>query len=84
MVKLGDGRKIHGNIMAINAESFLLLPDHQQNALLIPYNDTWQLQPNLSRGTKALIWVVLGLGVLFVILGATGQLHCNNNCGWGG
>jgi ribosome maturation factor RimP len=68
MVKLGDGRKVHGLIKAINADHFTLQPDHQQTLLQIAYNDTWQVEPNLSRTSKIFIWAGVAVAILAVVL----------------
>ena len=70
MVKLGGGRKVHGNIETINAAHFTLLPDQQATALPIAYGDIWQVEPNLSRtgwiivaAAMAAVAVIVGLAI---------------------
>jgi hypothetical protein len=65
MAKNGRGIEVHGNIQEINADYFTVLPDHQRVSLQISYDDTWQVEPNLSRTAKILIWI--GVAVAIVV-----------------
>jgi small nuclear ribonucleoprotein (snRNP)-like protein len=59
VVKTAAGKEYHGNIQAIKAESFSMLPDHQTMPLQIAYNEAAQLGPNLSTAAKVLIVVAV-------------------------
>jgi ribosome maturation factor RimP len=72
MVKTTAGQEYHGNIQAINAESFTILPDHQTMPLQIEYNEAAQLGPNLSTGAKVLIVVAVVCGAIIIAWAAAG------------
>lgn len=69
MVKTTAGKKYHGNIQAIGAESFTMLPDRQTESVQITYNETLQTGPNLSKGAKIAIIVLAAVVVVAIIVG---------------
>ena len=68
MVKTSEAKEYHGNIVAIAADSFTMLPDHQAAPVQIAYNQTLQMGPNMSKGTKITIIVLVGVAVLVTVL----------------
>ncbi|MGD1102086.1 MAG: hypothetical protein ABSA59_08460 [Terriglobia bacterium] len=66
MVKTSEAKEYHGNIVAIAAESFSVLPDHTAAPIPIPYNNVQQMGPNLSR--NALIAILVGAAAATAIL----------------
>jgi ribosome maturation factor RimP len=68
MVKTSEAKEYHGNIVAIAAESFTVLPDHTAAPVQIAYNNVQQMGPNMSKGAKIAIIVVVGIvaaGLIF-------------------
>jgi ribosome maturation factor RimP len=68
MVKTSEAREYHGNIVAIAAESFTVLPDHTATPVQIAYNSVQQMGPNMSKGTKIALIVLAGVAVAVVIV----------------
>ncbi len=64
MVKTTGAKEYHGNIQAIGADRFTLLPDQQNTAVEITYRDVWQVEKNMSTATI----VVLAVGITIVVL----------------
>ena len=58
MVKTSEAKEYHGNIVAIEAESFTVLPDHTAAPVQIAYNNVQQMGPNMSK------WGWIGIGML--------------------
>jgi hypothetical protein len=67
MVKTTAGEEYHGNILTIGNDSFKILPDHQSSSVEIPNDETLQLGPNLSTGSKVLIGVLVACAVLITV-----------------
>lgn len=70
-VKTTAGKEYHGNIQAIDSDTFTMLPDHQASPVQISFTDVQYVEQNLSKGA----WMAIALGlvgfiVLAVILGA--------------
>jgi ribosome maturation factor RimP len=70
MVKTSEAKEYHGNILAIAAESFTVLPDHQATPVQIAYNQTLQMGPNMSKGEKITIIVLVGVAIVVAVLAA--------------
>ena len=70
MLKTAEAKEYHGNIVAIAAESFTVLPDHQAAPVQIAYNQTLQMGPNMSKGTKITIIVLVGVAIVVTVLAA--------------
>ncbi len=70
VVKTTEGKEYHGNIRAIDLESFAVQPDHQAAAVQIAYSEVIQLGPNLSKTAWILIGVGVGVVVTLIIIGA--------------
>jgi ribosome maturation factor RimP len=68
MLKTAEAKEYHGNIVAIEAESFTVLPDHTTVPVEIAYSQTLRMGPNLSKGAKIAIVVVVGLVIAAVIV----------------
>jgi ribosome maturation factor RimP len=66
MVKTMAGDEYHGNILVIRAENFTMLADHETAPVQIAYDETLRTGPNLSKGAKIAIVVVMAIviGVL--------------------
>jgi hypothetical protein len=71
MVKTSEAKEYHGNIVAIEAESFTVLPDHTAAPVQIAYNSVQQMGPNMSKGAKIAIIVVVGIVAAGLIFSAT-------------
>ena len=70
MVKTSEAREYHGNIVAIAADSFTVLPDHTTAPVQLAFNSVQQMGPNMSKGNK-ITWIVLaGVVVTIVIYAA--------------
>jgi ribosome maturation factor RimP len=69
MVKTAEGTEYHGNILSVGTEQFTMLPDHQAVPVEIAYSQTLRMGPNLSKGAKIAIVVVVGLAIAAVIVG---------------
>jgi ribosome maturation factor RimP len=67
-VKTTAGKEYHGNILSVGTEQFTILPDHQAVPVEIAYSQTLQMGPNLSKGAKIAIVVVVGLVIAAVII----------------
>jgi ribosome maturation factor RimP len=65
MVKTSEAKECHGNIVAIAAESFTVLPDHTAAPVQIAYNNVQQMGPNMSKG----YWIgfAVAVGILVTI-----------------
>jgi small nuclear ribonucleoprotein (snRNP)-like protein len=67
VVKTTEGMEYHGNIVAIGAESFTVLPDHTAAPVQIAYNNVQQMGPNMSTGKKVVIAVLVVIALVVVI-----------------
>lgn len=67
MVKTAAGKEYHGNILAIGAESFTILPHHQAAAVQVAYGEILQTGPNLSKGAKIAIGVGVAVAILIIV-----------------
>jgi len=67
MVKTSEAKEYHGNIVAIAAESFSVLPDHTAAPVQIAYSNVRQMGPNLSKGAKIAIIIVVGAAVWAIV-----------------
>jgi len=68
MVKTSEVKEYHGNIVALGAESFTMLPDHQAAPVQIAYGRTYQLGPNMSKGEKIAIIVLAGVAIAVTVI----------------
>jgi len=67
MVKTSEAKEYHGNIVAIEAESFTVLPDHTAAPVQIAYNNVQQMGPNMSRGSWIALGVLVGVAVVVIV-----------------
>jgi hypothetical protein len=67
-VKTAAGREYHKNVQAIESDLFTLLPDHQTASVQIAYSEIANLGPNMSRGSKITLAVVVVAAVLVLAL----------------
>ena len=67
MVKTSEAKEYHGNIVAIAAESFSVLPDHTAAPVQVAYNNVQQMGPNMSTGKKVVIAVLVVIALVVVI-----------------
>lgn len=68
MVKTSEAKEYHGNIVAIEAESFSVLPDHTAAPIQIAYNSVQQMGPNMSRGSWIALGVLVGVAVAITVV----------------
>lgn len=68
MVKTSEAKEYHGNIVAIAAEGFTVLPDHAAAPVQVAYNNVQQMGPNMSKGTKITIIVLVGVAIVVTVL----------------
>ena len=68
MVKTSEAKECHGNIVAIAPEAFTVLPDHTAAPVQIAYNNVQQMGPNMSKGTKITLIVLVGVAVVITVL----------------
>ena len=68
VAKTTAAQEYHGNIQAIERDSFTLLPDHQTTAVQVQFNEVSELGPNLSKGAKIAIAVGVLVTVVVVVL----------------
>ncbi|MGO8737243.1 MAG: hypothetical protein ACLQVM_31135 [Terriglobia bacterium] len=68
MVKTSEAKEYHGNIVAIAAESFAVLPDHTAVPVQIAYNNVQQMGPNMSRGSWIALGVLVGVAVAITVV----------------
>jgi len=66
-VKTAEGKEYHGNIVAISAESFTVLPDHTAAPIQTAYNNVQQMGPNMSRTSWIVIAVLVGVAVVVTV-----------------
>jgi ribosome maturation factor RimP len=71
MVKTTAGQEYHGNIKAIETDSFTMLPDHTTTPVQIAYDEIRQTGPNLSKGAKIGIVVLVAVVIIAVAIIAT-------------
>lgn len=57
VVKTSEAKEYHGNIVAIAADGFTVLPDHTTAPVQVAYNNVQQMGPNLSKGAKIAIFI---------------------------
>ena len=67
-VKTAAGKEYHGSILSVGTEQFTMLPDHQAAPVEIAYSQTLRMGPNLSKGAKIAIVVIVGLAIVAVIV----------------
>ena len=67
MVKTSETKEYHGNIVAIAANGFTMLPDHTAGPVQVAYNNVQQMGPNMSKGSKIALIVLAGVGVAVII-----------------
>jgi ribosome maturation factor RimP len=68
VVKSMAAQEYHGNIQAIERDSFTLLPDHQTTPVQMQFNEVREVGPNLSKGAKVAIAVAVLITVVVVVL----------------
>jgi len=71
MVKTSDAKEYHGNIVALGAESFTILPDRTSQPVQIAYHDVQEMGSSMTRSKGIIIAAVVlgGLLVFAVIFG---------------
>jgi ribosome maturation factor RimP len=67
MVKTSEAKEYHGNIVAIAAESFTVLPDHTAAPVQIAYNNVQQMGPNMSKTDWIVIGALAGVAVVVIV-----------------
>lgn len=67
VVKTVAGKEYHGKVQGIAANHFTVLPDHMAVPVQLTYIDVVQLGPNLSKGAKIAIIVVVGIVGAYLI-----------------
>ena len=67
IVKTAQGNEYHGKIVAIAADSFSMLPDHTTAPVQIGYNNVRQMGPNLSKGEKITLIVVVAVAIVVTV-----------------
>jgi ribosome maturation factor RimP len=74
MVKTLEAKEYHGNIVAVAADSFTMLPDHTTAPVQVAYNSVQQMGPNLSKGAWIAIAIVcvVALAITVYAIGKTG------------
>jgi ribosome maturation factor RimP len=60
-VRTTGRQEYHGNIQSIEQDHFTMLPDFQTTPVRIAYSEVVAMGPNLSKGAKIAIVVVVGL-----------------------
>ncbi len=78
MVKTSEAKEYHGNIVAIAAETFTVLPDHTAAPILIAYNNVQQMGPNMSKGNKIALIVVAGVAVAITVVVVVFAVYANH------
>jgi ribosome maturation factor RimP len=73
MVNTTAGREYHGNIQAIDADHFTMLPDYANAPVQVAYSDVLQLGPNMSKTTKILIVVGAAVAALVIVVVVAGR-----------
>ncbi len=68
MVRSAEGKEYHGNIVAIGAESFTVLPDHTNAPVQIAYNNVHQMGPNMGKAGWIGIGVLVGIFVVVIVV----------------
>ena len=68
VMKVAGGREYHGNIQQIEVDHFMMLPDAQTTPLRVAYSDVTAAGPNLSKGAKIAIVVVIGLAIAVAVI----------------
>jgi sporulation protein YlmC with PRC-barrel domain len=67
MVKLAEGRKLHGRIAGIEGNSFKLKPDKSKAEIQVPYDNVLKIKKNPG----ALTWMAVGAVIVIIIIVAT-------------
>ena len=78
MVKTSEAKEYHGNIVAIEAESFTVLPDHTAAPIQIAYNNVQQMGPNMSRTSWIVIAVLVGVAVVVTVYAVVFAVYANH------
>jgi ribosome maturation factor RimP len=68
VVKTAEGKEYHGNIVALDARGFTVLPDHTTTPVQIAYNSVRQMGPNPGIGTWIGIAVLVGIVIVVTVL----------------
>jgi hypothetical protein len=68
MVKTAETKEYHGNIVALGAESFAILPDRTSQPVQIAYHDVQELGSSMTRRKGIIIAAVVLGGVLVLAL----------------
>jgi hypothetical protein len=66
MVRTTGRQEYHGNIQAIDADSFDVLPDRTTSPVHIAFAEVQQLGPNMSKGAK--IGLIVGITVAAAVI----------------
>jgi preprotein translocase subunit YajC len=64
VVNRAGAKAIHGNIQAIEADRFTVLPDHQTTSVTIAYSDIRHVEKNLSLGATVVLIVLIAAAVV--------------------
>jgi len=67
MVKTSEAKEYHGNIVAIAADSFSVLPDHTAAPVQVAYDTVQQMGPNMSKGSWIAIGILAGVAVVVIV-----------------
>ena len=67
-VKTTTGNSYHGNIQAIAADTFTMLPDRQTAPVEIPFSQVQYVEQNLSLVTKIVIAVVVVATIVVAVI----------------
>jgi ribosome maturation factor RimP len=66
MVQTGPDTKLRGHIREIHDDHFVILPDHQNAAVQVPYNSILKVNKNLSLGGT--IAVLVGIAAVVAVI----------------
>ncbi len=68
MVKTAEGKEYHGKIVALDAESFTMLPDRTAAPVQVAYNNVQQMGPNPGIGTWIGIAVLAAIAIVVIVI----------------
>ena len=66
MVKTSEAKEYHGKIVAIEAESFTVMPDHTATPIQVAYDGVQQMGPNMSKSDK-ITYIALAAAAVVVL-----------------
>lgn len=68
MVKVGENKKLHGNILEISEDDFVIQPDNQVDPVRVPYTSVRKVHKNLSFGATLAIVVGIAAAVVLILV----------------